>query len=276
MAIIRNTLNHTVSGKMNKKSNEVNRVRNGKQFVYSIEKEYEDNPSAAQKVQRANFGKTNAILNLIMADPEQVKEWEAKMKEYNRQVDGTTNPAQRRFETVRAFAYYVISEQQKRKPAARRRKAALSVLLPKDVKPQVKRFVDLTATELYEILKARFSVFVGEQHIHYLDEDNIDYLAIHFSLRKNGRVLAYARLFNDAEKNVMRIGRMLTIERGKEYGRYLMERMIDEARRQGATKLNLHAQMQAVPFYQHLGFQIVGEPFIEAELPHVEMEFALS
>lgn len=275
MAIISNVDGRKVRGKMNKKSKEVHRIRNGREFVHTVEKEYENNPSAAQKLQRSNFGKTNAILNLIMADPEQVKEWEAKMKEYNRHIDWTINPSQRRFTTVRSFAYFIISEQLKLKPAAKRRKAALPVLLPKNVKPQVKKFADLTTSELYEILKARFSVFVGEQHIHYLDEDNIDYLALHFSLRKNGCVIAYARLFKDAEKNVLRIGRMLTIERGKGYGRYLMDRMIEEARHQGVDTLRLHAQIQAVPFYQHLGFQTVGESFLEAELPHVKMELSI-
>ena len=273
MAIVSNVDGRKVRGKMNKKSKEVHRIRGGREYVHTIEKEYVDNPSSAQKFQRSNFGKTNAILNLIMADPEQVKAWETRMKEYNKQALSTLDPSLRRFKTVRSFAYHIISEQLKLKPSAKRRKAALPVLLPKDVKLQVKQFADLTTAELYEILKARFSVFVGEQHIHYLDEDNIDYLAMHFSLRKNGRVLAYARLFNDSEKNVLRVGRMLTIERGKGYGRYLMDRMIEEARHQGVDKLRLHAQMQAVPFYQHLGFQIVGEPFLEAELPHVAMEF---
>lgn len=275
MAIVSNIDGRQVRGKLNKKSKEVHRIRNGREFVHTIEKEYENNPSAAQKVQRSNFGQTNAILNRIMADPEQVKEWQAKMDEYHRNYDGTKRPLPRRYKTVRSFAYAVISEQLKLKPAAKRRKAALPVLLPRGVKLQVKQFSDLSAAELYEILKARFSVFVGEQHIHYLDEDNIDYLAIHFSLLKRGRVLAYARLFNDAEKNVLRVGRMLTLERGKHYGRYLMEQMIEEARRQGAHTLRLHAQMQAVPFYLHLGFKSVGEPFMEAELPHLTMEFAL-
>lgn len=275
MAFVSDVEGRKVSGKMNKKSKEVHRVRNGREFVHTIEKEYEDDPSAAQKLQRSNFGKTNAILNRIMADPEQVKAWEAEMNEYNRQIDWTVNPLQRRFTTVRSYAYFVISEQLKRKPAARRRKAALPVLLPKEVKPQVKKFTDLTTSELYEILKARFSVFVCEQHIHYLDEDNVDYLAMHFSLRKNGRVIAYARLFKDAEKHVLRIGRMLTLERGQGYGRYLMDRMIAEARHQGAHTLRLHAQTQAVPFYRHLGFQTVGEPFLEAEIPHMTMELSI-
>ena len=264
-----------VSGKMNKKSKEVHRIINGREFVHTIEKEYENDPSKAQKSQRSVFGKANSVINRILADPEQFKEWQANMEEYNNSIKPGLPPYPKRFKTVRAFAYHVISEQIKQTPSARRRRAALPVTLPKNVRLQIKAFSDLTASELYEILKARFTVFVGEQHIHYLDEDNIDYVATHFSLRKNGRVLAYARLFNDAEKNVLRIGRMLTIERGKGYAKYLMARIIEEARRQGATKIRLHAQVQVVPFYEKLGFQTVSEPFIEAEIPHITMELSI-
>jgi len=262
-------------GKMNKKSNVVHRIRNGKEHAYTINAGYIDDPSAAQKLQRSVFGKTNAIVNRIMADPEQYRDWEAKMEEYNRSIKPYEPPFPQRFTTVRSYAYYAISEELKRKPAAKRRRAALPLTLPRGVRFQAKNFADLTTAELYEILKARFAVFVSEQHIHYLDEDNIDYIATHFTLRQKGQVLAYARLFGDAEKNVLRIGRMLTIERKKGFGRYLMVRMMDFARTQGAHTIRLHAQIQTVPFYQNLGFHTTGEPFIEAEIPHVNMEIAL-
>ena len=74
---------------------------------------------------------------------------------------------------------------------------------------------------------------------------------------------------------MLRIGRMLTVERGKGYAKYLMARIVAEARAQGAHILRLHAQMQAAPFYEHLGFHAVGEPFVEAELPHITMELSL-
>jgi predicted GNAT family N-acyltransferase len=109
-----------------------------------------------------------------------------------------------------------------------------------------------------------------------VDEDDIDYVATHFSLRRKGIVLAYARLYPDAEKDVLCIGRMLTIERGKGYAGYLMVQVINEARSRNAQTLRLHAQTQAVPFYQHLGFHTVGEVFIEAEIPHVLMEMRLA
>jgi len=275
MAIVRSVEGRKFSGKMNKKSNEVHRIRNGREFVHTILKEYEDDPSKAQKMQRSVFGQTNALVNRIMADPQQVLEWRKRMDEFNRSGSWKQLPSPKRFITVRQYVYHVISEQLKQKPAVKRRKAALPVLLPRNVRLQVKLFSDLSASEIYEILKARFSVFVGEQHIHYLDEDNIDYLATHFSLRKNGLVIAYARLYKEAQKNVLRIGRMLTVERGKGYGRFLMTQMIEEARRLGAQTLRLHAQTQAVPFYKHLGFHTVGDIFCEAEIPHVTMEMAL-
>lgn len=272
MALVRIIDGAKHSGKYNKKSKEVHRVRNGREHVYTIEKPYEDQPSDAQKLQRSIFGKTNALVNTIMADPRQVKEWKARMEAYNRCIDPLAPPFPKRFITVRQFVYAMISAQQKQKPSAKRRKAKLPLALPRGVKLHINAFSDLSAAEIYEILKARFSVFVCEQHIHYLDEDNIDYLATHFSLRRKGQVIAYARLFPDAEPGVLRIGRMLTLERNKGYAKYLLAQIADEAAKQGATILRLNAQVQAVPFYEKMGFHPVGDIFIETEIPHLRME----
>ena len=264
-----------VSGKMNKKSNEVHRVRNGREFVHTIEKEYVDDPSKAQKAHRSIFGKTNSIVNSIMADPAQMQEWTKRKEEYNRSGIPFRPPFPKRFQTVRSYAYHVISEQLKQTPAAVRRNARLPYTLPKGYKLQIKSFTELTAAEIYEILKARSIVFVGEQHIHYTDEDNIDYLATHFSIRKNGLVLAYARLFPCAEKGVYMLGRLLTLERGKGFAAYLLSQIRDYAANLGAHTLRLHAQLQVVPFYEKLGFQPSGDTFIEAEIPHIQMEMQL-
>ena len=197
------------------------------------------------------------------------------MQAYNRSIVPHHPPFPKRFKTVRAYAYAVISEQLTQTTTVKRRRAKLPIKLPRGVKMQIKTFADLSAAELYEILKARFNVFVMEQHIHYLDEDNIDYLATHFSLRRNGLVIAYARLFPDAEKDVLRIGRMLSLERGKGYAKYLIHKMIAIAAERGAHTLRLHAQTPVVPFYEHLGFHTVGDIFVEAEIPHVTMEMNL-
>ena len=282
MAISRNVDGRKVSGKYSKKSNEIHRVRNGREQVYTTDYDFNAPPSAAQKLQRSVFGKTNAIVNAIMNDPQQQQEWRQRMEEYNRSINPFRPPYPKKFITVRQFAYSVISQQLANQPAARRRRAKLPVPLPRGVTVQIKPFADLSAADLYEILKARFRVFYLEQQIRYLDLDNVDYIATHCSIRRRGLVLAYARLFPDAEPGVLRVGRMLTTQRDKGYGRHLMSILIAEARRQGATTLRLHAQTQAAPFYTHLGFQpatlpdgIPAAPFTEADLPHVCMEMSL-
>ncbi len=273
MAIVDNLDGKKVRGKTNKKSNEVHRVINGREYTYIIENPYEGPASTAQKLQRNVFGKTNAIVNSIVNDPKQYKEWQNRMEEYNRTVvRPDLPPFPKRYTTVRSFVYHVISEQINQKQTTKRRRAKLPLTLPKGVRAYVKLFSELTNAELYEILKARFNVFVCEQHIHYLDEDNIDYTATHYSLRKKNIVIAYARVFKDAEKGVIRIGRMLTLERNKGFGKYLVERIAADARAKGAHTLRLHAQTQAVPFYEHLGFKTVSGVFTEAEIPHVTME----
>lgn len=275
MAIVRTIDGSKRSGKLNKQSKEIHRVRNGREHVYSIEKPYAGPPTDAQKLQRSIFGKTNAMVNAIMADPQQAEEWKARMEAYNRSINPVAPPFPKRFITVRQYVYAVISEQLKQKPAAKRRRTKLPISLPRGVKLQIKPFSKLSAAELYEILKARFNVFVCEQHIHYLDEDNIDFIATHFSLRRKGLVIAYARLFPDAEKGTLRIGRMLTLERNKGYAKYLLAKIAAEAAKQGAVKLRLHAQAQAVPFYEKMGFHPVGDMFIEAEIQHLCMEKTL-
>ena len=275
MARVRSADGTRVSGKMNKKSNEVRRVINGKQYTHTITKEYVDNPSDAQKIQRSVFGKVNAIVNKIMADPVQVQEWKTRMEEYNRSVTPWNPPFPKRYLTVRQFVYATLSEQMQQTAYLKRRRAKLPVSKPRNIHLQTKTFSELTAAELYEILKARFSVFVGEQHIHYLDEDNIDYSATHFSLRKNGLVVAYARLFPDGAKGVLRIGRMLSLDRKKGLAKYLMAQIIEYAKNKGAHMLRVHAQTQVAPFYEHLGFRAVGDVFSEAEIPHVLMELPI-
>jgi ElaA protein len=275
MAIVDTKNGDQRRGKLNKKSKEVHRIVNGKEHVYSIENPYQGPPSDAQKLQRSIFGKTTAVVNVIMSDPEQVKIWQERMEQHNQSIAPYLPPYPKRFKTLRKYIHTVISEQISKKPSLRRRKAKLPVTLPRGVRLQVKSFSDLSAAELYEILKARFTVFVAEQHIIYVDEDNIDYSALHFAIRRKGLVIAYARLFEDTEKGIWNVGRMLTIERNKGYGKYLMLQMMEVARSKGADTLRLHAQIHAVPFYEHLGFHTVGDIFTEADIPHILMEIPL-
>ena len=71
-----------------------------------------------------------------------------------------------------------------------------------------------------------------------------------------------------------KIGRMAVLKqhRRRGVGRALMEALITVAADHHCTQLVLHAQVQAIPFYNALGFHAVGDEFEEAGIPHRRME----
>ena len=76
---------------------------------------------------------------------------------------------------------------------------------------KIKSFIELSVTELYEILKIRQQVFVVEQACYYLDADGYDDKAIHLWAEQNGEILAYCRIFDAGIKyQEASIGRVLT------------------------------------------------------------------
>ena len=136
----------------------------------------------------------------------------------------------------------------------------------------IKSFEELTNTELYEIIKARFNVFYIEQRCFYPDLDDIDYDSIHLFMQDGREVIAYARLFPEATPGVWHVGRVLTTRRNEGLGRKLMQSVMETAWKQGAVKLCMEAQVQAKGFYEKLGFTVTSEEFEEAGIPHVRME----
>lgn len=137
-----------------------------------------------------------------------------------------------------------------------------------------KHFNALSGGEIYEILKARAQVFTIEQEIKYLDMDDIDYKCHHCFYSENGRVVAYLRaFFEDPERTVLHIGRVLAITKNQGYGTLLMRRFLRDVRKNSTTKkVVLNSQITAVGFYEKLGFKTVGDTFITAGIEHIKME----
>jgi predicted GNAT family N-acyltransferase len=59
--------------------------------------------------------------------------------------------------------------------------------------------------------------------------------------------------------------------RGEGAGSRLLEAAEQEALRQGATSMLLHAQRRAEGFYAAAGYETEGEPFIEERIEHIAM-----
>lgn len=116
----------------------------------------------------------------------------------------------------------------------------------------------------------RREVFVREQGVSLAEEeDGCDAQAVHLALYLNGELAATARLF----PQTWLVGRVAVAkgERGTGLGRKLMEEVFRYALVHGAACVHVHAQRQAVPFYEALGFVSEGEPFSEAGIEHLPM-----
>ena len=138
-----------------------------------------------------------------------------------------------------------------------------------------KDFSQLTTEELYEILKSRAEVFLLEQGIVCQDMDDMDYESRHYFFTSGKRVIAYLRAFvSDKENSVVKIGRVLTLEHRKVLGSELMKRSIADIQEYfNCKKICVHAQKQAVGFYEKMGFVSVSDEYLEEGIVHITMEY---
>ena len=58
---------------------------------------------------------------------------------------------------------------------------------------------------------------------------------------------------------------------GKGAGRFLLLQTEEVLRKQGIFKVVLHARKTASGFYSKLGYEVIGEEFIEVSIPHYRM-----
>lgn len=138
-----------------------------------------------------------------------------------------------------------------------------------------KEFKELELKEFYEIVQLRLETFVVEQIRIYNDLDDVDYRSIHlFHQNREGRVDAYARIFETGA--TIHFGRVAVAKgsRGQGLGKVMVEQILDlcEQRFPGWT-IEIEAQEQVVGLYEKLGFRTVSEPFVLASTPHVKMIF---
>ena len=145
-------------------------------------------------------------------------------------------------------------------------------------------FDALSPHTLYEALALRQEVFILEQDCRYLDADGVDLRALHLIGRdQNDNICAYLRAFQDPPPPPQpphplnpnwSIGRVLIRQdrRGEGLGQALVQEALTRLQARGARRFALHAQSHLKGFYEALGFQVTGEEFTEAGIPHLPME----
>jgi predicted GNAT family N-acyltransferase len=119
----------------------------------------------------------------------------------------------------------------------------------------------------------RKRVFIEEQGVpEAMELDEFDPIAQHALAYLNSECVGTARLVTLAG-SIGRIGRMavLAAHRKNGIGTQLLNSLIERSKSLGLTKLELHAQLSAIPFYEKFGFIGQGAIYDEAGIPHRDM-----
>jgi ElaA protein len=142
-----------------------------------------------------------------------------------------------------------------------------------------KAFEELTVYELYDALMLRQLVFSIEQNCVYLDTDGKDLYGLHcMGKNEQGKIIAYTRLLpkDVSYPGYTSIGRVVNAPeaRGGGIGRQLMQYSLTQIEKHyGKEPIKIGAQTYLLQFYTSLGFEAIGEPYLEDGIEHIEMVF---
>jgi ElaA protein len=141
-----------------------------------------------------------------------------------------------------------------------------------------KYFSQLTTTELYQILKLRCDIFVVEQNCAYSDLDNLDTNpnAIHL-FNQGPEISAYLRILppDCGYPKKPSFGRVVVAESARGSG--LAHQLVHKANQildvhWPGLSCHISAQAHLKDFYQQHNYQVVGEGYLEDNIPHIGME----
>lgn len=131
-----------------------------------------------------------------------------------------------------------------------------------------------TKSQMKQAIDVRLDVFVHEQGVPLaLEIDGKDEQSVHWIATSNDRVCGTVRLRPMHEKQV-KLERLAVRSEARRQG--IARALIVEAERYaqqvGATEIVLHAQVQALPLYEQLGYEIASPLFLEAGIEHRTMK----
>lgn len=142
---------------------------------------------------------------------------------------------------------------------------------------QIKRFNKLAPKELYDIIKLRLEVFIGEQGCSYEDLDDRDKEAFHVFLYDADQVIAYCRILDAGiAYDEHSIGRVCVHKNYRSQGmaKEMMQKSMEFIKQENAeNQIKISAQSYIIPFYESLGFEVISEPYLEEGIEHRKMKW---
>ena len=123
-------------------------------------------------------------------------------------------------------------------------------------------------------LSFRYTVFVEEQNVPVeLERDEFDASALHFLAQSEGTPTGTARIVLKGDTGKIGRDAVLKQARGTGRGAAVIKACLEELRTMpGVTRAALGAQLDALGFYERLGFTAYGDVFDDAGIDHRMME----
>ncbi len=128
--------------------------------------------------------------------------------------------------------------------------------------------------DIQRCLEIRFKVFVEGQNVPLEEEvDGKDAESMHYLLFINEHPVGTARVrCMDSYSKIERVA-ILNESQGKGLGRDIMKFILSDIQNHSTVKkVRLSSQTYAIPFYEKLGFSVCSEEYMDACIPHKDME----
>lgn len=132
--------------------------------------------------------------------------------------------------------------------------------------------------ELQDCFNIRLEVFVKGQKVSIEEEmDGKDQESEHYLLKVDGLAVGVARVrFIGRDAKIERVA-ILESFQNKGLGKQLMCVILDDLKKNRALEnVRLGSQTHAIPFYEHLGFMVCSDEYMDAGIPHKDMYYHLN
>lgn len=138
----------------------------------------------------------------------------------------------------------------------------------------MKILIEKGIEKLPQCREVRDAVFIKEQKFEN-EFDDIDDIAFHELILIDNKPVAVCRFFTeDPEKKSYHLGRVCVLKeyRGLSLGKELIRNAEIFLKINGASEMQLSAQVRAKGFYAKLGYTEYGEEFLDEYCPHINMK----
>lgn len=128
-------------------------------------------------------------------------------------------------------------------------------------------------------LRLRYRVLREPLHLEYtIEQIEAEYDSIHLAAFDDQEKMVATLVLHQIRPEPVFKMRQVCVEpdlQAKGIGTALVEFAEKKAKLLGCERITLHARDVSVPFYEKLGYQKLGDPFIEVGIQHHEMEKSL-